>query len=77
VNQQPTDSSPSRRAPYATVTGERLAAFGQWIVLGLLVGVLCGAASAVFLWLLELTHPIALRHLTAMSVALPRKDGES
>ena len=32
---------------------ERLAALGQWIVLGSLVGVLCGAASALFLWLLE------------------------
>jgi len=36
------------------VTGrERLAALGQWIVLGSLVGVLCGASSALFLWLLE------------------------
>ncbi|MBK7864938.1 MAG: chloride channel protein [Archangiaceae bacterium] len=26
---------------------------GQWLVLGSLVGVLCGAASALFLWLLE------------------------
>lgn len=32
---------------------ERLGALGQWIVLGTLVGVLCGAASAAFLWLLE------------------------
>ncbi|HSU38887.1 MAG TPA: chloride channel protein [Polyangiaceae bacterium] len=32
---------------------ERLAALGQWIVLGSLVGVLSGAASALFLWLLE------------------------
>jgi H+/Cl- antiporter ClcA len=32
---------------------ERLAALGQWILLGTLVGVLCGAASAAFLWLLE------------------------
>lgn len=32
---------------------ERFAALGQWILLGTLVGVLCGAASALFLWLLE------------------------
>ncbi|MEO5767988.1 MAG: chloride channel protein, partial [Polyangia bacterium] len=32
---------------------EGLAALGQWVVLGGLVGVLCGAASALFLWLLE------------------------
>jgi H+/Cl- antiporter ClcA len=32
---------------------ERLAALGQWISLGTLVGVLCGSASAAFLWLLE------------------------
>ena len=32
---------------------DRLAALGQWLLLGSLVGVLCGAASALFLWLLE------------------------
>ena len=32
---------------------DRLAVLGQWIALGTLVGVLCGAASAAFLWLLE------------------------
>ena len=31
----------------------RLAALGQWLVLGVLVGGLCGGASALFLWLLE------------------------
>jgi H+/Cl- antiporter ClcA len=31
----------------------RLVALGQWLVLGSLVGGLCGAASALFLWLLE------------------------
>lgn len=36
---------------------ERLVALRQWLVLGTLVGVLAGAASALFLWLLELvTH---------------------
>jgi H+/Cl- antiporter ClcA len=33
---------------------ERLTVLGQWLTLGALVGVLCGAASALFLWLLEL-----------------------
>ncbi len=33
---------------------DRLAVLGQWIALGAVVGVVCGAASAVFLWLLEL-----------------------
>lgn len=32
---------------------EHLHALGQWIGLGALVGVACGAASALFLWLLE------------------------
>ncbi len=32
---------------------ERLTSLGQWVVLGALVGLLCGAASALFLWLLE------------------------
>lgn len=31
----------------------RLATLAQWLVLGGLVGVLCGAGSALFLWLLE------------------------
>lgn len=31
----------------------RLAALGQWLLLGSLTGVLCGAGSAFFLWLLE------------------------
>lgn len=32
---------------------ERLSVLTQWIVLGGLIGVLCGSASALFLWLLE------------------------
>lgn len=32
---------------------ERAIALGQWLVLGSLIGVLCGVASALFLWLLE------------------------
>jgi H+/Cl- antiporter ClcA len=33
-------------------TRDRLAALGQWTLLGSLAGVLCGSASALFLWLL-------------------------
>ncbi len=33
---------------------DRLVVLGQWIALGAVVGVVCGTASAVFLWLLEL-----------------------
>jgi len=32
---------------------ERVRAVGQWLALGTLVGLVCGAASAVFLWLLD------------------------
>lgn len=41
---------------------ERLAVLGQWIVFGSLIGVLCGAASAVFLWLLELATAFRTGH---------------
>jgi len=37
----------------AVTVRDRLTALGQWTSLGSLVGVLCGAASALFLWLLE------------------------
>ncbi|MEZ4328362.1 MAG: chloride channel protein [Polyangiales bacterium] len=33
---------------------ERAAVFGSWVLLGTIIGVLAGAASALFLWLLEL-----------------------
>jgi H+/Cl- antiporter ClcA len=39
-----------------------LAALGQWVVLGSFVGVLCGAASALFLWLLELATEFRTSH---------------
>ena len=42
---------PSR--PPISALRDRSAALGQWLVLGSLVGVVCGAASALFLWLLE------------------------
>lgn len=41
---------------------DRLAALGQWLMLGSLVGVLCGAASALFLWLLELATEFRTGH---------------
>lgn len=40
----------------------RLTSLGQWLVLGTLVGLLCGAASAVFLWLLELATEFRSGH---------------
>ena len=44
---------PSPKTPVVKALGERSAALGQWLVLGSLVGAACGAASALFLWLLE------------------------
>jgi H+/Cl- antiporter ClcA len=41
---------------------DRLAALGQWLVLGSLVGALCGAASALFLWLLDLATELREGH---------------
>lgn len=43
---------------------------GLWLVLGAVVGVLCGAASALFLWLLELATDFRLAHETIV-FALP------
>jgi len=45
--------STSYRAQTSMTRKDRLTALGQWLALGALVGVLCGAASALFLWLLE------------------------
>jgi chloride channel protein, CIC family len=44
----------NRREPWAVLA--------QWIVLGSLVGVLCGAASASFLWLLERATELRTEH---------------
>lgn len=49
---------------------ERLAVLSQWLVLGGLVGLLCGAASAAFLWLLERATEVRSRH-EAIVYALP------
>jgi H+/Cl- antiporter ClcA len=40
----------------------RFAALGQWLCLGSLVGLVCGAASAAFLWLLERATAFRLAH---------------
>ncbi|HVY29495.1 MAG TPA: chloride channel protein [Polyangiaceae bacterium] len=42
--------------------GARLKSLGLGLVFGALVGVLCGAASALFLWLLELATGFRLAH---------------
>ena len=41
---------------------EMLAALGQWVLLGTVVGVACGAASALFLWLLEVATDFRTGH---------------
>ena len=54
----------------------RVVALGQWLVLGSLVGVLCGAASALFLWLLERAtafrtgHPVIVYTLPLAGLAI-------
>ena len=40
----------------------RFGVLGQWLVLGSSVGVLCGAASALFLWLLERATAFRVAH---------------
>ncbi len=40
----------------------RLLGLGLWVLLGCLVGVLCGSASALFLWLLELATAYRTGH---------------
>jgi len=42
-----------RRSSPGMTRRDRLLALGQWLLLGSLVGVLCGSSSALFLWLLE------------------------
>ena len=41
---------------------ERLLLFGRWLVLGALVGALSGAASALFLWLLQRATSLRVAH---------------
>jgi H+/Cl- antiporter ClcA len=48
----------------------RLVALAQWLVLGSVVGLVCGSASALFLWLLELVTHLRQAHLELV-YALP------
>jgi H+/Cl- antiporter ClcA len=47
------ETSHCRRVPTVALAGQRLRTLAQWSVLGTLVGIACGAASALFLWLLD------------------------
>ncbi len=49
---------------------DRIAALGQWLFLGSLVGILCGASSALLLWLLERVTDFRVGH-DAIVYALP------
>src|SRR5690349_9373038 len=55
---------------------ERLLTLAQWLGLGSLVGILCGAASALFLWLLDqathfrVGHPQIIWALPAAGLCL-------
>lgn len=49
---------------------EKLTTLGQWLLLGSVVGVLCGTASALFLWLLERATSYRTGHETIV-FALP------
>jgi H+/Cl- antiporter ClcA len=49
---------------------ERCAALGQWLGLGAVIGVLCGAASAAFLWLLDRATAVRVGH-ESIVYALP------
>ena len=42
--------------------GARLTLLAKWLSLGLLVGLICGAASAAFLWLLERATTFRMAH---------------
>jgi len=46
----------------SSVMPARLGALAKWLLFGSLVGVLCGAASALFLWLLERATTFRLEH---------------
>src|SRR4051794_40220786 len=48
----------------------RLRTLGQWLALGAAVGVVCGLASALFLYLLELATSFRIAHLSLV-YALP------
>lgn len=59
-----------RREPARDLTN-LLAPLGQWLLLGGLVGVLCGGASALFLFLLARATELRVTHETWLVPALP------
>jgi H+/Cl- antiporter ClcA len=56
--------------PVSTGIKERLATLLQWVALGALVGLMCGASSALFLWLLDVVTAYRIAH-DAIILALP------
>ncbi len=52
----------SQQATGRMTSRERLVVLGQWLGLGSLVGAICGAASAAFLWLLERATTFRTEH---------------
>ena len=59
----PAHSQEKSHVPHEIVNGrDRLAALGQWLTLGTLVGGICGGASALFLWLLERATAFRTEH---------------
>jgi H+/Cl- antiporter ClcA len=62
--------SDADRPTYGRFLHERLAALGRWLVFGSLVGLLCGATSALFLALLERATDFRTHH-EAIVFALP------
>ena len=76
MTEQSSQSAPQSGPTRASATGtsangpplsrrrDRLLALGQWTLLGAAVGILCGAASALFLWLLERATRLRTGHET-------------
>ena len=60
ANYLPRDSANSLL--FAMTRRSQIAALVQWVSLGALVGVLCGSASALFLWLLEKATEFRTNH---------------
>jgi H+/Cl- antiporter ClcA len=52
-NSKRTSKKKRREHPFEAPLRDRARVLGQWLALGAVVGGICGAASALFLWLLE------------------------